>query len=48
MDFLTTARPWLAEQSAKRVEGPDIVAFANAHEFNIKDWTQGHAWRVNR
>jgi hypothetical protein len=33
MDFLTSARQWLAEQSAKRGEGPIKVVFANAHEF---------------
>ena len=47
IDFLTSSRQWLTEQSAKRGEGPNKVVFANAHTFTTKDWTQGHAWRVN-
>lgn len=47
IDFLTKSRQWLTEQSARRGEGPDKVVFATTHTFTTKDWTQGHAWRVN-
>lgn len=47
MDFLTRSRQWLTEQSARRGEGPNKMVFAKTHTFTTKDWTTGHAWKVN-